>query len=93
MSNHSIQPQIMSSSESSSDEEYDPSGALDDIDSTLDDLEKLLQPLFDGEQSLEDVLDEQSTDMDKAKTSMVMAYGLCDLLFGEFTVSLAQACP
>jgi hypothetical protein len=75
-----ITPTAMSSSE----DEYDPAGALDDIESTLDTLETILEPLLSGKMMWEEILERESGDhMGRAKLSMMMAFGVCDLLFGE----------
>jgi hypothetical protein len=69
---------------SSSEDEYDPAGALDDIESTLDTLETILEPLLSGKMTWEEMLEKESGDhMGRAKLNMMMAFGVCDLLFGE----------
>jgi hypothetical protein len=69
---------------SSSEDEYDPAGALDDIESTLDTLETILEPLLSGKMTWEEMLEKDSGDhMGRAKLNMMMAFGVCDLLFGE----------
>lgn len=70
---------------SSSEDEYDPAGALDDIESTLDTLETILEPLLSGKMTWEEMLEKESGDhMGRAKLNMMMAFGVCDLLFGEY---------
>lgn len=71
---------------SSSEDEYDPSGALDDIESTLDTLESLLEPVLSGKMGWEELLDRETEGdhMGRAKLNMMMAFGVCDLLFGEW---------
>ena len=67
---------------SSSEDEYDPAGALDDIESTLDTLETILEPLLSGKMTWEEMLEKESGDhMGRAKLNMMMAFGVCDLLF------------
>ena len=69
---------------SSSEDEYDPAGALDDIESTLDTLEDLLGPLLSGKMTWDELMEKESADhMGRAKLNMMMAFGVCDLLFGE----------
>ena len=69
---------------SSSEDEYDPAGALEDLDASIDSLEAILEPLLSGKLTWQELVEQESEDaMGKAKLNMMMAFGVCDLLFGE----------
>ena len=69
---------------SSSEDEYDPAGALEDLDASIDSLEAILEPLLSGKLTWQELVEQESQDsMGKAKLNMMMAFGVCDLLFGK----------
>ncbi|KAJ9115497.1 hypothetical protein QFC22_005255 [Naganishia vaughanmartiniae] len=63
--------------------EYDPREALEEIDNDLTVLENVLKPLLEAGKPWTDVLDTLSN-MEQAKMGMIMAYGVCDLIWSEF---------
>lgn len=66
---------------SSSESEFDPLEALDEIDQDIDNLEAVLKPLFSS--SWQEVVSALGH-MEQAKMNMIMAYGICDLIWSEF---------
>jgi hypothetical protein len=65
---------------SSSESEFDPLEALDEIDQDIDNLEAVLKPLFSSPwQEVVSALGH----MEQAKMNMIMAYGICDLIWSE----------
>jgi hypothetical protein len=67
---------------SSSESEFDPLEALDEIDQDIDNLEAVLKPLFSS--SWQEVVGALGH-MEQAKMNMIMAYGICDLIWSEFS--------
>lgn len=81
----------MSANDSDSDSSSDtinPSDALKSLNTSLDELEAVLQPLLSGSTKWEDVLNE-ADELGKAKLGVVMAFGICDLVFGKPAFRLA----
>lgn len=68
------------SSSSSSEEEYDPRESLEQIDEDLTALENVLKPLL--ERPWAETMDVLGN-MEQAKMGMLMAYGICDLIWSE----------
>lgn len=66
---------------SSSEDEYDPSGALDDLNMSLDQIEAVLEPLLNKSKTWDDLVEQEPSEMGKAKLGMMMAFGICDLIF------------
>lgn len=65
---------------SSSESEFDPREALDEIDADISNLESVLKPLFAAPwQELVGALG----NMEQAKMNMIVAYGICDLIWSE----------
>ncbi|KAJ9095013.1 hypothetical protein QFC21_005806 [Naganishia friedmannii] len=82
---------MSSPSSSSSEDEYDPREALSQIDADLTHLEHILQPLLEGAQGTwNDVLDHLGN-MEQAKMGMIVAYGVCDLIWKANKVDIAAA--
>lgn len=71
---------------SSSESEFDPREALDEIDQDIDNLEVVLKPLLTS--SWQEVVSTLGN-MEQAKMNMIMAYGICDLIWSEWL----RACP
>jgi hypothetical protein len=65
---------------SSSESEYDPLEALSEIDDDLSSLEKTLEPLFAA--PWQDIVASLGN-MEQAKMNMIVAYGICDLIWSE----------
>lgn len=70
---------------SSSESEFDPREALDEIDQDIDNLEAVLEPLLSS--SWQEVVGALGN-MEQAKMNMIMAYGICDLIWSEFTCNV-----
>lgn len=69
---------------SSSESEFDPREALDEIDQDLDNLEAVLKPLLTS--SWQEIISTLGN-MEQAKMNMIMAYGICDLIWSELSSS------
>lgn len=71
-------------SSSSSESEYDPREALEEIDSDLTNLENVLQPLLDGSSGTWNDVLATLENMEQAKMGMIVAYGVCDLIWSTY---------
>lgn len=65
---------------SSSESEFDPREALDEIDEDIEKLEAALKPLLAS--PWQEVVGALGN-MEQAKMNMIMAYGICDLIWSE----------
>ncbi|KAJ9105807.1 hypothetical protein QFC19_003375 [Naganishia cerealis] len=77
---------------SSSESEYDPREALDEIDRDIEALEATLRPLLDSESSWRETLDSLGN-MEQAKMNMIMAYGICDLVWKTTSATAESSSP
>ena len=65
---------------SSSESEFDAREALDEIDQDIDNLEAVLKPLLSS--SWQEVISSLGN-LEQAKMNMIMAYGICDLIWSR----------